>query len=250
MTQLANFGASDSTVLSVGVLGADLLHLGDDLDRLEGADVQMVHVDVMDGVFCPQMTVGPPFVAALPADRFVIDVHLMIDDPLAKVDSFVDAGAGIVTIHAESTEEPGAVLSHLGGREVVRGLALNPDTPVAVLKPLLDELELVLVLAVHPGRGGQSFAAGTKARFSAVRDLIGQRDIAVGVDGGVTRQNVEHVASFGADVIVAGSAVFSGADISDNARFMLEATGSARPAGASPMSFEPAAYPTKEEFDG
>ena len=217
--------------LSVGVLTADLLRLGEELGALDEAGVAIAHVDVMDGVFCPQTTVGPPIVKALP-DRFVKDVHLMIDEPLEKVQAYLDAGAGIVTFHVESTIHPHRVLQRLAGSGVVRGVALNPGTPVAAVEPLLDELELVLVLAVNPGWGGQSFIPATEHKLAAARELIHDREIVLAVDGGITKANVEHVASLGVDLIVTGSAVYDGKAPAGNARAMLEAVGRAR-TGAS-----------------
>lgn len=209
--------------LSVGVLSADLLHLGDEIERLGMAGVRRLHVDVMDGVFCPHMTVGPPFVAALP-QRFEIDVHLMIDEPLEKVDAYVDAGADIVTFHVEATRHPHRLLQRLGDRGVTRGVALNPGTPVSVIEPLLDELDLVLLLAVNPGWAGQRFAPATAVRITAARELVSRRPIQIGVDGGVTRENAEFVASLGANVVVAGSALFGGGDVTENARHLLAIT--------------------------
>jgi len=213
--------------LSAGILGADLLHMTNDLDRLEEAGIRLLHVDVMDGVFCPQMTVGPAFVAAL-ATRFAVDAHLMIDEPLEKVDAYVEAGAHIVTFHVEATRHPHRVLQRLAGRGVTRGIALNPGTPIGAVEPLLDELELVLLLAVNPGWPGQTFIPATAARLAAVRELIADRELLVGVDGGVTRENARAVASMGADVVVAGSALFAGGDLTANARLLLTATGDAR----------------------
>ena len=198
--------------LSVGVVSADLLHLADDLDRLAGAGVELVHVDVMDGVFCPQMTVGPPLVAALP-DRFVVDVHLMIVDPVEKVDAFVAAGADIVTFHIEATPAPHAVLERLAGQGVIRGVALSPGTPLSSIEPLLDDLELVLLLAVHPGVSGQSFIPSTIDRLQEVRRMAAGREVVVGVDGGVTLDNATMIGEFAPDLMVAGSAVFKTGDI-------------------------------------
>lgn len=210
-------------ILSVGVTAADPLRLGEQIELLAEAGVQFLHVDVMDGRFCPQLTVGPGFVAALP-DGFTVDVHLMVEDPLAHVESFLAAGAGVLTFHLEATRHPHRVLQSLAGSGVTRGVAVNPGTPVAALEPLLDELELLLVLAVNPGWSGQRFIPATAGRLAAARDLIGAREIMLGVDGGVTRDNVDYVASLGADVIVAGSAVFAGGDTASNARAMLAAT--------------------------
>jgi ribulose-phosphate 3-epimerase len=208
--------------LSAGVLTADLLHLGRELERLEEAGVDIVHVDVMDGVFCPAITVGPPLVQAIPG-HFVRDVHLMIDEPLEKLDAFVEAGAGILTFHVEATRHPHRALQALAGTDVVRGVALNPGTPLAVVEPLLDDLELILILAVNPGWSGQRFLETTGQRLAAARALTRDREIAVGVDGGVTRANGARVASLGPDLVVAGSAVFDGGDAAENARLLLDA---------------------------
>jgi ribulose-phosphate 3-epimerase len=216
--------------LSVGILAADLLRLGEELEALDEVGIALAHVDVMDGVFCPQSTVGPPLVKALP-DRFVKDVHLMVVDPIDKVKAYLEAGAGIVTFHVEATRHPHRLLQSLDGSGVVRGVALNPGTPVTAIEPLLDEVELVLVLAVNPGWGGQAFIPATERRIAKVRSLVEGREIVVAVDGGVTKANVEHVASLGVDLIVTGSAVYDGTSPVENARAMLEAAGRARRRG-------------------
>jgi ribulose-phosphate 3-epimerase len=213
--------------LSVGVLSADLLRLGEELEALDDAGVRIAHIDVMDGVFCPMTTVGPPMVKALP-ERFVKDVHLMVDEPLEKVGAYLEAGAGILTFHVEATRHPHRILQSLAGTGVVRGVALNPGTPTAGIEPLLDDLELVLVLAVNPGWGGQSFIPATERRVAEVGALIAGRHIAVAVDGGITKANVEHIASLGVDLIVTGSAVYDGVAAADNARAMLETAQRAR----------------------
>jgi ribulose-phosphate 3-epimerase len=221
--------------LSVGVLTADLLRLGEELEALDSAGVTLAHVDVMDGVFCPMTTVGPPIVKALP-DRFVKDVHLMVDEPLEKVRSYVDAGAGVITFQVESTRHPHRVLQSLAGSGVVRGVALNPGTPLSAIEPLLDELELLLVLAVNPGWGGQSFIPSTEGRLAEAHALLAGREIVLAVDGGITKANAEHVASLGVDLIVTGSAVYDGVAAADNARSMLEAVRRGREAGRPPVA--------------
>jgi ribulose-phosphate 3-epimerase len=205
--------------LSVGILTADLLHLGDELRLLEATDVELVHVDVMDGIFCPLLTVGPPVVKAL-RTPMLRDVHLMVEDPLSKVDQFVAAGADMITFHVEGAAQPLRVLQVLGGatnandprRGIVRGVGVNPSTPLEAVLPLIDELDYLLILAINPGWGGQAFLPSTEGRLERARRMIeaSGRPILLGVDGGVTMDNVAHVATLGADLIVSGSAIFDG----------------------------------------
>jgi ribulose-phosphate 3-epimerase len=228
--------------LSVGMLTADLLELGREMRVLEASGVEVVHIDVMDGVFCPQITVGPPVVKAL-RTPLLKDVHLMIDDPLPKVDAFVAAGADMITFHLEGARQPHRVLQALAaatnandpGRGIVRGVGLNPSTPVDALEPLLDELDYVLIVAINPGWGGQSFLPSTERRIDQARRLIASsgRPVLLGVDGGVTRTNIDRVAALGTDIIVSGSAIFDGGDVTANAAAMLAAVRTARerPAG-------------------
>ncbi len=218
--------------ISVGMLTADLANLGRDMALLEGTGVPIVHFDVMDGCFCPATTVGPPVVAAVETSMLK-DVHLMIEAPLRKVGDYVKAGADMVTVHVESDRYVRRTLVELGAMEnandaergILRGVALNPGTPVLALEPLLDVVDYVLVLAVDPGWGGQRFGAPTPERVAQIRSLVGDHGnrVLVGVDGGVTRANIAEVAATGADIIVTGSAVFDGVDPAGNAAFMLDA---------------------------
>jgi ribulose-phosphate 3-epimerase len=228
----------ESPTLSVGILTADLLSLGSELARLDSTGVRVIHIDVMDGCFVPMMTVGPPLIRAL-RTPLLKDVHLMIRDPLEKVESYVRAGADIVTVHAEAGAHLHRVLQTLGAmpnandpeRGLVRGLALNPGTPVAAVEPVLDEIEMVLLLAVNPGWGGQSFIDSTLDRIHRVRELTAAagRPILVGVDGGITRDNISRLAGTGVNLVVTGSAVYDGRAPADNARFMLDRLRSGRP---------------------
>lgn len=217
--------------LSVGILTADLMALGSELALLERAGADIVHTDVMDGCFCPMLTVGAPF---LKAQRTTLlkDAHLMIDEPLEKVEAFVAAGADIITFHPEATRHPHRVLQVLQRavnandpeRGIVRGVSLSPGTPLEILEPLLDELDYVLILAINPGWSDQAFIPATEQRLAHARKLIetSGREILLGVDGGVTRANIGAVATMGADIVVTGSAIFDGKAPAENARFMLD----------------------------
>jgi ribulose-phosphate 3-epimerase len=224
--------------LTVGMITADLATLGSEVGILEAAGVEMLHIDVGDGVFCPLFTVGPPIVNAV-RTPILKDVHLMIDDPLTKVDAFVAAGADMITFHVESARQPHRVLQVLRdatnandpGRGIIRGIGVNPSTPLQVIEPLLDEVDYILVLAINPGWGGQGFLASTERRLAQAREMIraSGRPILLGIDGGVTRGNIEKVAAMGADVVVVGSAVFDGRAAPENVRYMLDRVAARRP---------------------
>ncbi len=219
-------------LLSVGILTADLMSLGSELALLQEAGVRLVHFDVMDGCYCPMITVGPGFIKAVKTP-LLKDVHLLIDDPLPKLDDFVAAGADLITTHIGSCRHIHRVLQRLGemtsvnhpDQGILRGIALDPDVPLETVSPLLDEVEVVVLLAVNPGWSGQKFIATTGPRLSRLRQMVrdAQKDVLIGVDGGVTRNNVAEVARMGADLIVTGSAVFDGKNPRENAAFMLDA---------------------------
>jgi len=217
--------------LTAGMLTADLLHLGDELAVLVAAGVELVHVDVMDGVFCPQLTLGPPVVAAM-RTPLLKDVHLMVQDPLAKLDTFVAAGADLITFQVEGVAQPLRVLQALAGstnandpaRGIVAGVAVSPSTPLENLEPLLEALDYILVLAINPGWSGQAFLPATAHRIARCRRLIegSGSTILLGDDGGVNRENAARVAGLGVDIVVSGSAIFDGKAAAANARLMLE----------------------------
>jgi len=219
-------------LISVGILTADLMSLGSELKLMEEAGVTLLHVDVMDGCFCPMMTVGPAFIKALQTP-LLKDVHLMIDEPLDKLESYVAAGADMITAHLESCRHIHRILQKLGQmtnandpeRGILRGIALNPGTPLETITPLIDELEMVFLLAVNPGWGGQKFIPSTENRLSRLRQILSEakKDILVGIDGGITRDNIKDVARMDADIIVTGSAVFDDKTPLENAKFMINA---------------------------
>ena len=232
---MAAFGTLKSLAptISVGMMTADLMNLGRDISLLAETEVGILHFDVMDGCFCPSMTIGPPLIKAVKTPMLK-DVHLMISDPLNKVADYVAAGADMITVHIESDPthihrvlQSIAKMTNANDPErgIVRGIAINPGTPIESIEPLLDEVELIVLLAINPGWGGQQFAASTKARLSRVKKIISDsgNDILTGLDGGITRNNISDIAKLGADMVVTGSAVFDGKAPVENAKFMLGA---------------------------
>ena len=218
-----------SPTISVGVLTADLMRLGEDLTLLDKTDVGILHFDVMDGCFCPMMTVGPPFIKGVNTD-LIKDVHLMISQPLEKLGDYVAAGADIVTVHVES--EPThihRVFQQLGKMEnakgpergIVRGVALNPGTGVEAISPVLDVVEMVVLLGINPGWGGQKLVESTRKRVERVRELTVGTGILLAIDGGITKDNIAEVATMRPDMVVTGSAVFDGKTPVENVGFML-----------------------------
>ena len=236
-TALERLRAAVPTI-SVGVLSADLMALGEEIGRVKDAGVELLHFDVMDGRFCPSLTFGPAFVKGVKTD-LLKDIHLMVEEPIEKLDGFVRAGADMVTVSVESTRHIHRALQMLGRMEnandpdsgIVRGVGLNPGTPVEVLRPLLGELEMVLLLTVNPGWGGQSPTASTPERIAAVREMARDagRDLLIMLDGGVKKENIAEIAAYGPDIVVTGSAVFDGKAPGENARLMLDTLKGERP---------------------
>ena len=215
--------------LSAGVITADLTRLGAELEILRGK-AAWAHVDVMDGAFCPQLTVGPAFAAAVASTGIPVDVHLMVEEPRRMLPEFAAAGVAVMTVHAEATRHLHRTMQEMtelaaGPRPFLRGVAINPGTPVHAVEPVLGFADLVLVLAVNPGWPGRPPAPGTRRRLDAVRELAAScgTDVLVGVDGGVTMANAAEIASWGPDVIVSGSAIFDRRNPARNLELMRQA---------------------------
>jgi ribulose-phosphate 3-epimerase len=197
------------------ILSADFARLGDAVKAAEEAGADWIHVDVMDGHFVPNLTFGPKMVADLhKATRLPLDVHLMIERPEDWVDRYADAGATYLTIHVEASQDVPATLDAIRGRGVRPGITLNPETAVDVVFPHLGAVDLALVMSVRPGFGGQKFIESALDKVRAIRAALDQRglDAELEVDGGIKPENAGRVASAGASVLVAGSAIYEDPD--------------------------------------
>lgn len=203
--------------LSPSVLSADFTRLGEDIKRLEAAKgVDLLHIDVMDGHFVPNLSIGLPVVQSI-RQRFpdmVLDVHLMIENPEQYMDAFCLAGADYLSVHAEATNHLQRLLVQIREKGKKAGVALNPATPLCVLDHCLEDADFIMIMTVNPGFGGQPFIPQMLSKITRLREMIDRRGLAceIEVDGGITVENVEEITKAGADIVVAGSAIFQAPD--------------------------------------
>jgi len=202
-----------SVKVSPSILASNFSSLGEEVQSITKAGADYIHVDVMDGHFVPNLTIGPDVVKSI-RDKSDIpfDVHLMIDPVQPYIEGFVNAGADIISIHPEANDDTDACLKKIKSHNVKAGLAINPDTNWEVVKPYMDVLDLILVMSVHPGFGGQKFISSALDKLETLRKEIDQsgRDIELEIDGGINFENIQSVIDAGANVIVAGTTTFKG----------------------------------------
>jgi ribulose-phosphate 3-epimerase len=213
--------------IAPSILAANFADLGRDIAAVERGGADLIHVDVMDGHFVPNITIGPPVVRAIKkvATR-PLDVHLMIEDPDRYIDDFVNAGASMLSVHQEVVPHLHRTVAYIKSRGVKAGVVLNPSTPVSVLEEIANDVDFVLVMSVNPGFSGQAFIADSVDKVRRVRDLLtrtGSR-AAIEIDGGIDRTNAAAVVAAGASILVAGSAIFGGDDPEAGMRDLRNAT--------------------------
>ena len=205
--------------LAPSILSADFNVLGEQIALLENSGVPYLHIDVMDGMFVPSISFGTPVIASIRKNsKLIFDVHLMVEEPIRYIEAFKDAGADIITVHAEACKHLHSTVSAIRGFGLRAGVSLNPATPIHTLQYVLEDLDSVLVMTVNPGFGGQTFIEATLPKIRDLKKMILKtgKNIDIEVDGGITTCNVDRVLDAGANIIVSGTSVFKG-DIASNA---------------------------------
>lgn len=210
--------------LSPSILSADFARLGEQVRELDESGAQYVHIDVMDGMFVPSISFGMPIIKSIrPCSDRIFDVHLMIEEPARYIEDVAAAGADLITVHAESCKHLDRTLDSIKEKGILAGVALNPATPISAIEYVLPKVDMVLIMTVNPGFGGQKLIPYTLDKVRELKKLVDARGLKIDieVDGGITLENVTEVMDAGANIIVAGSAVFHG-DLAENTERFLK----------------------------
>ncbi len=211
--------------IAPSILSADCARLGEEIEKVEEAGADIIHIDVMDGHFVPNISIGPAVVKSLRrVTRLPFDVHLMIENPERYVDDFVDAGSDFITVHAETASHLHRTIGVIKAAGIKAGLSLNPATPISCVEEIIGDLDLLLIMSVNPGFGGQKFIETVLPKIKRTRSLIDNRapHVLLEVDGGITLDNIGLVSEAGVDIFVAGSSVFTSDDYSRTIAAMKE----------------------------
>ncbi len=213
--------------IAPSILSADFADLKSDIQLVEEAGADYLHIDIMDGHFVPNITIGPLVIKSIrKVSRLIFDVHLMIENPEIYIKDFIESGADLITVHAESTHHLHRTIQMIKKEGIKAGVALNPATPLSVIEDILGDLDLVLIMSVNPGFGGQKFIEGSIKKIVKLKELInlnGYKTL-IQVDGGVNIDNISQLVSAGVDVVVAGSAIYNSKDIKETIRIMKESS--------------------------
>ena len=213
-------------MIAPSILSADFSRLGEEIRAVDRAGADLIHVDVMDGHFVPNLTIGPGVVKALrPHSKLLFDVHLMISEPERYIDDFVEAGADILTVHQESGAHLHRLIQRIKAHNIKAGVSLNPATPAIMLEDIISEVDLVLVMTVNPGFGGQQMIPAALNKIARIREFAKEREnpLLIEVDGGIKTETIAAAEAAGADIFVAGSAVFCSNDYEGNIQALKKA---------------------------
>lgn len=211
-------------ILSPSILSADFTILGDELRCIDEAGSEYIHIDVMDGIFVPSISYGMPVIKSIrKATKKVFDVHLMITEPERYINEFVESGADIITFHVEATKDPDKVIDMIHEKGLKAGISVKPKTPLEAIEPYLEKIDMLLIMSVEPGFGGQAYIEGSTEKIRAAREMVKAHGLNtdIQVDGGINLQNLPEVLEAGANIIVAGSSVFKG-DVAGNVKAFLD----------------------------